>query len=287
MRLRVVAIGLVWAAAAIACATAAEETITADTGPVTTVVSPASTLPPVVDCPGTGDFEEGTGIAELDSVDSDASDLGGISWNQTDQCETFTFEFETAEGAPATTVPGIDVSHLPSFQVIRISMDIDASAITDQLVETGLVDRLYAVRGLNGGMFVDLHLRSPAAARISVGSSPAVLLVDLRPGLIEFTGQSVIHDRVVVVSPGTSSAIGVNTTFSGYSRASDGDVSLIVTSGNEVVSHTTAISAGDGETWGEFDVDLTLPQGDMSVFLGEENPDDSSLEGVTLDVTVR
>ncbi|HZD24180.1 MAG TPA: Gmad2 immunoglobulin-like domain-containing protein [Acidimicrobiia bacterium] len=252
----------------------------------TSSVSP-STFPPVVECPGSGEFEEGSGIAEVGSTSSDASDLGEISWTQTDKCETFTFEFETAEGAPATTVPTISVGHLPSLQVIRISMDIDASAITDQLVETGLVDRLYVVRGLDGEMFVDLHLVAPAAARVGVRSSPAQLTVELRPGFLQFSGQSAVHDQVVVVAPSPASTIDAATTFTGYTRTSEGRVTVIATREDQVITETSAMAADVTETWGEFSLDLILPSGEMSVFLGETNPDDGSLEGVTLDLTVR
>jgi hypothetical protein len=87
---------------------------------------PTSTLPPVVECPGEGEFEEGGGIAEIDATGSDSSTIGRISWETSDRCETLHFDFETSEGAPATTVPAIKVDHLESFQVVRISMDKDA-----------------------------------------------------------------------------------------------------------------------------------------------------------------
>lgn len=280
-------VALALAAACAACAAGERITTTNEAVTATTTAASTSTLPPVVECPGTGEFEEGTGIAEFDSIDSDASDLGEISWSQSDQCETFMLEFETPEGAPATTVPTLAVGHLPSYQIIRIAMDVESSALTDQLVETGLVDRLYVVRALDGGMFVDLHLTAPAAARVNVRSSPAVLVVDLRPGFIDFSGHAVIHDKVVVVTPSAGATIGVSSNFSGYSRTSDGEVKMIATSGDEVVSETGTSAAGSGETWGEFSVDLTLPQGEMSVFLGEESPEDDGLEGVTLDLTVR
>jgi len=217
---------------------------------------------------------------------SDASRLGRVSWERSDLCESFVFEFETSEGAPATSVPAITVDHLSSLQVIRISMETTTAVITDQLVETEMVDRLYVVRSLNGGMFVDLHLNTPAAARARVQTSPGILTVDLRPGFLEFTGSSTIDDQTVLISPSQGAEIEPITTFSGYSRAFEASVLVIVTQGDAVVTETSTTAADHLETWGEFSVDIPLPAGDVSVFVGEASPEDGSLDGITLDLTV-
>jgi hypothetical protein len=247
-----------------------------------TTSQPEPTLPPVIDCPGIGDFGEGGVLAEIEATDSDSNTLGRISWEQSDQCETFRFEFETSEGAPATTVPDIEIAHLESFQVIRVRMDIQATVVTDQLVETGLVDRLYVVRALDGGMFVDLHLAEPAAVRALGQSSPATLIVDLRPGFVPFAGESVIGERVVVVSPGGETAVGQFTQVVGYSRTFEANVVIMVTQGGAIISETDTTAADYIDTWGEFRSQLSLPLGDVSVFVGESSPEDGSLEGVTL-----
>ncbi|HEX6221571.1 MAG TPA: Gmad2 immunoglobulin-like domain-containing protein, partial [Acidimicrobiia bacterium] len=252
----------------------------------TSSATPTSTLPPVIECPGAGEFGEGSGIAQVDGEGSDATDLGRVSWERSEQCESFIFEFETSEGAPATSVPDISIEHLPSLQVIRITMGIDAAVITDQLVETEMVDRLYVVRSLDGRMFVDLHLNAPAAARARVQSSPAVLTVDLRPGFLEFTGSSSIDDRTVVVSPSQRAEVDDIATFSGYSRAFEANVIVIVTQGDAVVTEANTTAADHLETWGEFNVDVPLPAGEVSVFVGEASAEDGSLDGVTLELTV-
>lgn len=270
-----------------ACAGNGATTI-ADTGQATSTSqpTPTSTLPPVVECPGVGDFEEGRGIADIPGEGSDSRTIGRISWDTSDQCETFHFEFETSEGAPATTVPEINVDHLESFQVVRISMDVGDTVVTDQLVETNLVDRLFVVRSLSGGMFVDLHLASPAAVRVAASSSPARLSLDLRPGFVPFAGQSTVHDRIVLTSPVAGAEVGPNVQFLGYSRTFEANVLAIVTQGGEVISRTSTTAADYLETWGGYRVQLDLPPGDVSVFLGEESPDDGSLDGVTVDLLV-
>lgn len=248
--------------------------------------SPTSTLPPVVECPGGGEFGEGGGISEIDGNGTDAGRLGRISWEASDPCESFVFEFETPEGAPATTVPNIEISHLESFQVIRIQVDIADTVITDQLVETDLVDRLYVVRRLDGGMFIDLHLAAPAAARGRMDASPARLIVDLRPGFVDFQGQATTGANVVVVSPAAGTTVDPVTQFMGYSRTPDANVAIVVTRGDEVVAEANTAAADDIETWGEFTTEMGLPPGEILVYFGEASPLEGSPQGITVDLTV-
>ena len=256
-----------------------------DPSTTTSSISATSTVPPVVECPGAGDFGEGGGIATVDGEGTDSSTLGHISWQTNARCESFDFDFETSEGAPATTVPEISIDHLESYQVIRIRMDVGGAVLTDQLVETALVERLYVVNALDGGMFIDLHLSAPAAARARVESSPARLTVDLRPGFVPFTGESAVGDDTVVVSPVTGAAVG-STEFTGYARVPDGAVTIIVTQGEDVVSEIGTTTADTSVTWGEFTQEAQLPTGTVSVFVGAADVEDGSLQGITLDLAV-
>ena len=266
-------------------------TVTSDTDPsgttATTVAptGPTSTVPPVVDCPGAGEFEEGTGIARIDGAGSDSTRLGRISWRVSDQCESFSFEFETAEGAPATTVPELRVAHLESFQVIRVEMSLSQSIVADQLVETDLVKRLYVVRALDGSTFVDLHLARPAAARARVAASPARLTVDLRPGFVDFAGTSALDDQVVVVSPPSGADVDRLTSFTGYARPAFSPVAIVVTQGGAVVAETETVLADPAAGWAEFRHQIALPSGELLVLVGGQDPDGAIVDGVTVDLT--
>ena len=251
-----------------------------------TTPTPTSTLPPVVECPGEGEFEEGGGIADLHGSGSDSARLGRVSWEESDRCETFNFDFETSEGAPATTTPDVQVDHLESFQVIRISIDVDSSVVIDQLVETDLVERLYVVRALDGGMFADLHLAAPAAARATALASPARLSVELRPGFVPIEGRPSQSQGVVLVSPTTDADVAPTTQLSGYARTSEGSVLIVVTQAGSLVLETNTTAAESDSAWGEFIMDLTLPPGEVSVFAGERSPGDGSLDGLTIDLSV-
>lgn len=263
-------------------------TTTPPPGTTSTTAVPPSTLPPVVECPGIGNFAEGRGIADIDGEESDTRRLGRISWDTNDQCETFRFEFETSEGAPATSAPDIRIDHLESFQVVRVNMDIDSAIITDQLVETNLVERLYVVRSLSGEMFVDLHLSAPAAVRAASSSSPARLTIDLRPGFVPFSGESTIGEKVVLTSPTSGAQVGAvaTTQFLGYARTFEANVMAIATQDGQVVAETSTTAADYLQTWGEYRFMFGLPPGPVSVFIGETNPGDGSLDGITVDLVV-
>jgi hypothetical protein len=285
--MRVVAVfGVVLVLAGCVTDGAAVTTITTVSTTTTDDLSP-STLPPVVECPGIGDFAEGRGIADIDGTESDTRRLGRISWDTSDQCESFRFEFETSEAAPATSPPDVRVDHLESFQVIRISLDVDSTIITDQVVETNLVDRLYVVRSLTGELFVDLHLTSPAAVRVSSSSSPARLSVDLRPGFVPFSGEATVGENVVLTSPTAGAEVGPSAQLLGYARTFEASVLAVATQDGRVVGEADTIAADSLQTWGEYRLSVTLPPGPLTLFVGESNPADGSLDGITVDLTGR
>ncbi|MGB8361775.1 MAG: hypothetical protein WCE80_10290 [Acidimicrobiia bacterium] len=275
-----VALAIVLAGAGCVGGDAASTTTSGGAATTASSVAP-STLPPIVECPGDGEFQEGTGIAEFGEDASDGRHLRRISWDTSDRCETITFDFETSEGAPAISAPAVRIDHLDTFQVIRIQMDIDSATVTDQLVETALVDRLYVVRALDGTTFVDLLLNGPAAARARVESTPARLTVDLKPGLVQFKGAATVGDDVVAVAPGARTSVGV-TRLQGYARTTEADLIVGVSQGDQMlVDRTTPVALSEG--WGEFQQDVALPAGTWQVFIGR--PTQDGFDGIQFDLT--
>lgn len=250
--------------------------------------APSTTLPLVAGCPESMDFVEDGEIAVIDQSPSDSTTVGAISWEQTDACETFTVSFVTSEGAPATTPPSVEASYVAGVPVIRVATtETDSTVITDQLVETALVDRLYVVRSLDRGMFIDFHLAAPAQARIEVASSPASLTLHLQPGLVEYATGPAISDLVVITAPLEGAVVPTSIDIAGYSRTFEATVLVIATAGNEVVAQTFTTAADWLETWGEFETTLDLMPAETSIFVGDESPEDGSLEGITLKLTVQ
>ncbi len=267
--------------------TTAPANTTSTTAPVTSTNGAAPTTSVASNgCPEEVDFVESGQVVRVDQPTSDTSILGLISWQEAGGCERFQLDFETDEGAPATTPPSVAVEFLASGRILRIHLGLDTTVLADQLVETTLVDRLYVVRALDSGMFVDLHLSSPALARAFVDNSPAALNVELQLGIQPFTGAATIAENVVVLEPSPGAETDRIVEVSGYARTFEGTVVVIATSDGESVTSTT--QAADWiDTWGEFRTSVELPVGPSSLFVGEEAPANGSLEGVTVVVTAQ
>ena len=252
--------------------------------------STTTTPPPAVpepSCPQAIEFTSDGRVLRLDQPTSDTGMIGLISWDLSPGCESFRIDFETTEGAPSTTAPSVIVEYLNTRQVIRVYLDVDSTVITDQRVETELVDRLYIVRGLDGGMFIDFHLAKPAEARARITNSPAQLTLQLQPGNLPFEGIAALSEHAVVIEPPDGSFGSLSVRISGYARTFEGNVLIIATAGDRVVAETNAVAADWAETWGEFKTRLDVPSGETSIFVGESDPKDGSLSGVTIRMTNR
>lgn len=287
MRARI-ALGIVTIVAVAACSPVDTDSDPTTTRPEpVTTTAPTTTLPLVAGCPDEGEFVEDGTIASFDQDQSDSSVIGHISWRADEACETFTFSFVTSEGAPATTPPTVTAAYVEGAPVIRVTLDADQTIITDQLVETGLIDRLYVVRSLEGGSFIDLHLAAPAQARIHVDGSPARVTLDLQPGIVEYPIVATASDIVVVVTPLDTGVVTPTIEVTGYARTFESNVMIIATAGDQLVAEMNTTAAGGLETWGEFRARVVLPPGEVSLFVGDENAEDGGLEGVTISLTVR
>jgi len=273
----------------VACSTLPSTQSGTTTIPTTTTssIAIASSAPDIAGCPADAAFVDRGRVTRMDQPTSDTSSFGLISWQVDDGCERFEIDFETTEGAPATTPPTVVVEFLESRQILRVWTDIETTGVTDQLVETPLVDRLFVVRALDEGMFADFYLAAPAQARVAISNSPARLILELQTGPEPFTNRALVSDRVVVVTPGDGSETGTTVEIAGYARTFEGSVLVIATAAGEVVAETNVTAADSVETWGEFRTSIQVPLGAVSLFVGEESPDDGRLTGVTPSLTVR
>ena len=249
-------------------------------------VSTTTTASLGIGCPNETEFVASGQIDRVTQPSSDSRTLGLVSRQVTDACERFGFDFDTAENAPATTPPSVTASFLEGERVIRISLGIDSTVITDQLVETRLVDRMFVVRALDGSIFVDLHLKEKANARISLSNSPARLTIELHPASGEIGPAPSVSSRTVLLTPSDGATVGEEVEITGYARTAEANVLVVAARAEEVLVEESTTAADSVETWGEFATTVTLPVGTIDLFVGEESPDDGSLQGVTLRLTV-
>jgi len=282
-------LALISLALIVACGILPSEQASTTTIPTTTTTSTAiiGTEPSNVGCPADAAFVDRDRVTRMDQPSSDTNSLGLISWQVDEGCERFEVDFETTEGAPATTPPPVVVEFLTSRQILRVWADVETTVVTDQLVETPLVDRLFVVRALDGGMFIDFHLAAPAQARVAISNSPARLSLELQAGPEPFTTRALVSDRVVVVAPGDGLETSSIVEIGGYARTFEGNVLVIATAAGEVAAETNVTAADWVGTWGEFRASIQLPLGEASLFVGEESPDDGRLTGINLSLTVR
>lgn len=246
-----------------------------------------TTQPLVLGCPVEEQFTEGGLVDEFDNTGSDSTTIGLIRWQADASCETFQVGFETAEGAPATTPPSVTAQFIDDIGVLRIATSAVDTVITDQLVETALVNRLYVVRALDGGMFIDLHLAAPTQARIDLTSSPARLEVVLQPGILPYSAQPVTAESIVLTFPTDEATIPTTLSVEGYARGIGADVAAVAITGQEgddVVVEADATTADNTETWGEFRVALELMPGPVALFVGDRDSEPGGFEGVSIDL---
>jgi hypothetical protein len=259
----------------------------------TTIVSTTSestattSTVPGIGCPQEAEFVASGQIDRITQPSSDSRTLGLVSRQIEGSCERFGFDFDTAENAPATTPPSVTATYLDGERIIRIALGINRTVITDQLVETRLVDRLFVVRALDGTMFVDLHLNERTNARISLSNSPARLTVELHPASGEIGPAPDISNRIVLLTPRGGTTVEEEIEVTGYARTSEANVLIVATRADEVVLEESTTAADWADTWGEFRSTVTLPVGRIDLFVGEESAADGSLQGVNLRLTVQ
>lgn len=278
-------IGILLAGATIyACADSVVDVSTTTVARPTSTVSDTTNPPLVVGCPADEVFVESGVVDEFENPGSDSATIGLISWEAGGACETFQIEFESTEGAPATTPPSVSAEFVGDAGVLRVSTSAGETVITDQKVETDLVERLYVVRGLDGGTFIDFHLTGAAQARIDLDNSPARLTVELQPGIVDHASRPTIEERIVLVSPGDESPVPLSLNVNGYIRDLESDLLLIATQGNEVLDEVVAATAPSSVTWGEFRGTLELVPGQMDLFIGVEESESGRFEGISIDL---
>lgn len=276
-----------------ACSNPAATTSSSGPGtstPDSTTTTPSSgtviTTAPAGGC-GDGDplVAEGA-VASIDQSSSDAEQIGAITWDTNVECENFVIDFVTAEGAPATTPPSIAGTFLREVGVLRVEVQVEMTAITDQLVQSALVERLYVARKFDRTLFIDFHLASAAVARISVGSSPGQLLVELEAGGDPYPAAPAIADNIVLISP-VEGAVDNPVVLSGYSRNFEAGTVGRITQGENVLAEGFTTAADWLETWGEFSFELNAAGSggaDLLLFAGEQSAEDGSDRGVVVTI---
>jgi len=268
--------------------TATSETTTTTAVTTTTSLPPTTVAPTTTSQSGCGASMDEERLGEMPSPDSDAEQLSTITWQTDEACERFLIAFTSAEGAPATTAPSLSGEFLRDSAILRIHFDVERTVVTDQLVQSGLVDRLYVVRPLQAvrTLFVDFHLSAPALASIAVTEGSGDVEILLETGGAPYDAVSSFGDNVVVVSP-TPGPVELPLTVEGYSRNFEATTNVQVTQDGALILEDFTTAADWVETWGEYELTISPEaSGPAELFVGEFSAQDGSPRGLVLDITL-
>lgn len=227
----------------------------------------------------TGTFTARGPVERFRSDGGDAVNLTGIISESLDGCDRTTLQLGTASGAPATGLNGATIEWLDGVSVLRVSLPgVTATAVSDQVLESLVLDRVFVVRGLDGFLFVDLIADGAASAQAVLETDPARVVIELVPSPDGEPTPPARDGNVVVTSPIPTPAE-YPIVIEGYSRHFEANVLARID--GDLVGVTTA--ADWLETWGAFllVVDSGPPE-PRELFVGEDSARDGSPVGVTI-----
>lgn len=258
---------------------------TTTAGPTTTSPPPTSTAPLASPCTsGPAAFVGDGPISNLPQPESDASFLAALTWQEFADCDQLVIEFATADGAPSIDPPTASAEFLRRVSIVRVrpGPEVTLTALSDQLIDSALTQRAFVVRGLDGQLFVDLHLADAAEARLTALGSPGRLVVDLRRGGDPYPAAPAVAALTVVVEP-VSGLVSYPFKISGYGRTFEANVIARVRADGIAQAQVVTLAADWTETWGEFSLEVPSgPVGRVELFVGQDSPRDGSEEGVYL-----
>lgn len=269
-----------------ACAITTEPSVTpppgaSTTAPATTVAPPSTstTVPLASGCPeGDVMLTEGQ-LLSWERPTADAARVAGIGWRLVGNCQAVTVSFATDDGAPATTPPTLTARLLRSEGVLRIDTAATASVVSDQLVEEGLVERIFVPVDADGNRFVDLVLTGPVVVRARLLTSPARLEIELQPGGPTDVGRPLVTDDLVLVEPGIGAQVEPVIDVDGYSLGLTEELTVAALRGGAPIFETTLPLAADTDVWTAFGGPLQV--GDQPYDRVQiERPDGSVLAGI-------
>ena len=267
--------------------TSAVTTTPVTTSPATT--SAVTTRQQVAE-PGCGappdEFRSEGRLGVLGDAASGERRIARLSTEGSGACERFEVILNGPEAAPAAVPPVADVELLSAAGVVRIRFGpaVTGTEVTDSVLGGRLAERAFVVRGLDGGIFVDVHLSAEVAARAYLREDTGALVVELRDLGGPAPGFPVVSRFVVVTGP-TGRFVDYPLAVTGYARTFEANVigEFRTDEGREIVAVTSA--ADYIEMWGEFRLEIEAgPSGRVTLFVGDYPPlDDAPPEGVELE----
>ncbi|MGH8911645.1 MAG: hypothetical protein ACRDVD_03965 [Acidimicrobiia bacterium] len=189
---------------------------------------------------------------------ADSARIAGVSWRTAGECHVVTISFATDDGAPATTPPTLTARILRSAGVLRIDSEATSSVVVDQLIEDGLIDRLFVPLDASGNRFIDIVLNGPTVGRARLMTSPARLEIELQPGGPPDVGSPLVTENVVLVEPGLGATVEPVIDVTGYSTGTAEVLNLSVLRGGIPIEETSVELVSQPGIWTGFAITVQL-----------------------------
>lgn len=233
-------------------------------------------------------------INTVDMLPGDALQVLDFRLGSHDGCERLAIDLGGIDGLPAQYTGPISAEFLEGEGVIRIHLQEDfgieppAEVITEAFLGGRLIDSAFLVRGLEGNAYIDVVLGEAAVAYVFVMEDPARIVVDAAAGLGTIPGVSTATN-IVTVDPAPYSTQSNAIDITGYARTFESTVIATLRMNGEVVAEDFTMAATWIETWGEYELTLSLdgvPAGEAELFVGEHSAVDGSEQGVYIPLTI-
>ncbi|HET7478382.1 MAG TPA: Gmad2 immunoglobulin-like domain-containing protein [Rubrobacteraceae bacterium] len=277
--------------------TTAGETTAAETSTEATVGAekeePGSTT--ATDQTGTGGKAESSGegpfIASPESSGGEgfqADSILAVRYGDHGGYERVVLDLGTGS-RPAGSIPEWKLTSPTGDGLLRVSLpSVSATQVSDGKLGGKLLKDFHAVRGPDGGMFVDIVADEAFTYRVMELTDPARLVVDFKPSEMPLDMPLPAEgDKTVVTQPREGERVGSSLTVSGYSRNFEGTNTIVLTdSGGEVIARKTVQANDWAVTWGYFETTLKAPSfsGRGTLRVGAESARDGTFEGVEVPV---
>lgn len=242
-------------------------------------------------CLADGGFVGNGAVTVEPPAGGDAREVSDLRWSRHEGCERFVIDLAGDDGAPALSPGVVSADVLRDLGVVRISLreveQVDGDA-TEASFDGQLARSAYAVRSPDGPwMFVDLHLREAAEARVIVLDEPARVVVDLRPGGAPLPAAPAVDQRVVVLEPRTGSAT-YPLTVTGYARTFEANVVARIEQDGEELGEVFTTATAWADAWGHYGMTIEDgPPGPTTLHVGEHSARDGTWEGAEVALDMR
>ncbi len=164
---------------------------------------------------------------------------------------------------------------------------VDSTQVTHEDFVGSMLDELYVVRDLDGGLFADVFTMHGFRYRVTEMPESGRLAVDFRGISDEIRFPPTTGDKAVVLQPREAEEVTSPIDVRGYARLFEGQVTVSLLDREREVLASKAVRANDWTSaWGLFEATLGFSsyEGIATLRVGSRSPKDGSFVGTETEV---